>query len=106
MEADASSWMILFRTVGALALVVALIFAISFVARKYLRPERWSSSAVGGMRIHSTFSLEPKKKLMVVEVEGKKILLGVAESSISFLCALTGEAHQETQKEGLRHVAL
>jgi len=106
MEADANSWMILLRTVGALGLVIGLIFAISFIAKKYLRPERWAAGAGASLRVQSSFSIDPKKKLVVVEVEGQRILLGVAESSISYLCSLSSQASVESEKEGIRHVAL
>ncbi len=100
MEAEISPLMMLLRTGGALVLVLGLIFAISAFAKKYLKSETWSPRGSAGLKIIQSFSLAPKKKLMVVEVEGQKLLLGVAENSISFLCSLTRSASASSASEG------
>lgn len=89
MEADTSNWMILLRTAAALGLVIGLIFAISWFAKKYLKPERWASSGNSGIKVIQSFSIEPKKKLMIVEVESQRLLIGVADNSISCLTHLS-----------------
>jgi len=91
--ADTSQWMVIFRMLGSLTLVIGLIYGLSFLAKKYLRPERWGGKAedYSAIRILQSFAFEPKKKLLVVEVNGKKLLLGVAEQSISFLTELGSE---------------
>lgn len=109
MEADASNWMIVLRTFGALGLVVGLIFVISFVAKKYLRPERWAGASMAGMKIVQSFSLEPKKKLVIVEVENQRLLLGLSDSSISYLCSLSAKAGSLDATEAnveFRHASL
>jgi len=87
--------MILLRTMGALALVLALIFAVAQIAKKYLKPSNWAPTA--GIRVLQSFNLEPKKKLLVVEVENQKLLLGLSESNISCLCTLSAEVKQKTE---------
>lgn len=86
--ADTSQWMILFRTILSLGAVIALIYVLAWATRRYLKPERWSSSGLSDIKIIQTHSIDPKKKLMIVEARGEHLLLGVAETSISFLCNL------------------
>ena len=95
--ADMSQWMILLRTVGSLALVIVLIMALSWVAKKYLRPENWAGTGLKAIKILQTYPIEPKKKLMIVEIDHKRLLLGVADSSISTLCELDAAAISVTE---------
>lgn len=88
MEADTTNWMILLKTFGSLVLVLGLIFALSWFAKKYLRPEKWAAIGGSGIKVIQSFSIEPKKKLMVVEVENQRLLLGIAENSITCLTQL------------------
>jgi flagellar biosynthetic protein FliO len=85
---DMSQWMILLRTLGSLVLVIALIVFLSWVAKKYLRPETWAGTGLKAIKVLQTYPIEPKKKLLIVEVDSRRLLLGVAESSISTLCEL------------------
>lgn len=88
MENEVSTWWMLLRTTGALALVVALIYGLSYFARKFLKPERWNAPSAGRIRVQQVFNLAPKKKLMIVEVEDRRLLLGVCDSSISCISQL------------------
>jgi flagellar biosynthetic protein FliO len=97
---DGSQWMMLLRTLGSLALVVGLILALAWVAKRFLRLDRWSS--VGSeIKILQSFMLGAKRQLMVIEVEDKRILIGVAQDSISTICELEGRKSPpiERQKE-------
>ncbi len=83
---EASTWMMLLRTLLSLAAVIAVIYALSWVMKKYLKPERWSKTANGDVRILESLSIDPRKKLLVVEVQNQRILLGVSDHSIQKLC--------------------
>jgi flagellar biosynthetic protein FliO len=86
--AETSQWMILLRTALSLGAVIALIYALAWAAKKYLRPERWANAGASDLKIIQSHSIDPKKKLMIVEARGEQLLLGVADSSISLLCHL------------------
>ncbi len=83
---DSSQWFAILRMLGSLILVLGLIYGLSHLAKRFLRPERWARKGdFSNIRVLQAFAIEPKKKLLVVEVEQRKLLLGVAENSISFL---------------------
>ncbi len=84
--ADASTLMIFVRMIASLGAVVGLIFAISWFIKKYLKPDQWlNKNRVGSLRIVETMPIDQKKKLMVVEWESSKLLVGVSEASIHLL---------------------
>lgn len=101
--ADLSQGMVLVKTILSLAAVVGLIITLSWAAKKYLRPEKWAGQSLSNIQIIQMFAIEPKKKLLIVEVDGKRMLLGVAENSISSLCILSDTA---SMKEVSRAAAL
>ena len=79
------------RTMGALVLVIALIYGLSWAARKYLRADRWASQIPSLIKVVHSQSLEPKKRLIVIEVEGRRLLLGVTEQQIQVLSHLDSQ---------------
>jgi len=93
---DSSQWMMLLRALGSLALVLALIFTLSWLARRYFQPKKWSKS-FSGIRVVQSLPLGAKKRLMVVEVENRKLLIGVGADSISAICDF-GAAELDSEK--------
>ncbi|MFZ5605241.1 MAG: flagellar biosynthetic protein FliO [Pseudomonadota bacterium] len=70
------------QMVLGLAAVLAVIFALAWLAR------RFNLSGVGvttGMRVLGALAVGPKEKILMVEVEGKRLLLGVTAHQISLL---------------------
>lgn len=100
MEGDVSSGMVILKTLGALGAVLGMIFALSWFVRKYLKPERWVTAPSSNIRVIQSFSIAPKKQLMIVEVENQKLLLGVCDSSISCLGSL------DHSRSEVRHASL
>lgn len=88
VESEPSSWILLGKTAMALGIVIAMILAIAYLAKRFMKPERWGIQAAGRIKILQSFSLAPKKKLMIVEVDSQRLLLGLSESSISMLTNL------------------
>jgi flagellar biosynthetic protein FliO len=83
---DASTLMIFLRMIASLGAVVCLIFAISWFIKKYLKPDQWlNKNRVGSLRITETMPIDQKKKLIVVEWETRKLLVGVSEASVQLL---------------------
>jgi len=82
-----SPWFILGRALGSLGLVLALIFALAWLAKKFVKPQSWLSP-LASIKIHQNISIAPKKKLMIVEVEGRRLLLGLGAEAITMLCEL------------------
>jgi flagellar biosynthetic protein FliO len=82
MEQEA--WMTLLRTIGSLGLVLGLIFVMAWVFRRYIQPLQ-SKHSIDQIRVLATQDLGGKKKLMVVEFGGKKVLVGMTDQSMARL---------------------
>lgn len=80
-----AGWMMIAKALGSLTLVIATIFALAWVFRRFIQPLQ-TSIKTQGFRITSIQELGAKKKLMVVEFESKRVLIGMTESSMTTLC--------------------
>lgn len=72
------------RLLLALAAVCVLIYAMTWLARKYL-PSRLVGGRGGAIEILSTRPLGARKNLLLVRVRDKTILLGSTAHSLHFL---------------------
>lgn len=92
---DSSGWWMLLRTLASLGAVLALIYALAWFIKRYLRPEQWATGrSLSEMKVIQSLSLEPKKKLMIVEVRNQELLLGISDLSIQLICPLE-KKHEE-----------
>ena len=79
-------------TVAVLAVIVVLAYI--------LKKSRFVRLKNRGMQVTSSLALSPKEKVIILEVEGKRLLLGVSAQNINFLYDLTAkEAEKEAEKE-------
>ncbi|HVL02078.1 MAG TPA: flagellar biosynthetic protein FliO [Dongiaceae bacterium] len=75
------------QMVLGLGFVLAVIFGLAWVAKRF----NLNGAGTGaGMRVVGATTLGPKEKLVLVEVDGKRLLLGVTAHQISLL--QTGDA--------------
>jgi flagellar protein FliO/FliZ len=95
---DSQQWMMLLRAILSLAAVIGLILALAWAAKKFWRPERWGMNLTGIKIVHH-LPLDSKKKIMVIEVEGKRFLVGVGTETISSLLEITGPSLMTDQPE-------
>ena len=84
----------MFNTVIGLAVVIALILGLAWAARKY---GRLPNNNQADMKILGGLSLGTREKALLIQVEGKKILLGVAPGKVETLYVL--EDSIETKDE-------
>lgn len=71
-------WPLIFKTGGALIIILGIIAAIFFAAKRFTTlPGRQEEIKIIGARHFS-----PREKLVLVEVFGKRILLGVTPGRI------------------------
>ncbi len=71
------------KTIFSFSIVMALMFGILYVLRKfYLKIPNHSSV---GMKIYGQLQIQPKKFIYIVRILNKVLILGVAENSISIL---------------------
>lgn len=91
------------KTALSLAAIVALIYALSWFAKKYLKPQLWTrSGAPAELQIVHVLPLEARKKIMVIDVHKKRLVLGVTDQSIHTLCEMaveTSDSQEEKRHE-------
>lgn len=74
----------LWRMLGALAVVLALVGGLAWMLRRGMLVRRRST----GLGIESAISLGERRSLVVVSVEGRRLLLGLAPGSVSLVTEL------------------
>jgi flagellar protein FliO/FliZ len=70
----------------ALALVLALLGGLWWLARRFLPAQAGGPS--GGMRVLGRLPLGPRKGLILVEVAGRVLVLGMSEQGLNLLTTL------------------
>jgi flagellar protein FliO/FliZ len=73
------------KAFSALILVVALILVLAWLARRYLKFLPKGGGRANRIQIVSVQSLGPKRAVYLLEVEGRKLLVGSADSGVNML---------------------
>lgn len=92
---DTSQWLLLLRALGSLAVVVLTILAAAWFFRRYFRPDQWGMQSFGQIKVLQTMPIGTKKKLLLVEVDEKRMLLGVGSDTIRHICELDPRSNRE-----------
>jgi flagellar protein FliO/FliZ len=74
----------LWRTVGALAVVVGLLLGVLYLLRRGTQYRRGAS----GLAVESALGLGERRSLVIVTVEGRRLLLGVGPGHVSLVTEL------------------
>ena len=82
---DMNQWWVFARTLGALALILCLIFSLSWLAKKYFHPQKWGQGSQVGIRVLQSLPLANRSKLLLVEVDGRRLLVGMTNGHITTL---------------------
>jgi flagellar protein FliO/FliZ len=72
------------RMLGALAVVLSLIGALAWLLRRSTLARR----AGKGLGVEAALSLGERRSLVVVTVEGRRLLLGLAPNAVSLVTEL------------------
>lgn len=73
------------KMVTALGIVLSILFAIVYLAKKYLGNRIGLTGQEQKIRVVTSTYLGPKKSIALVEVAGEKIVVGVTATTISML---------------------
>ena len=76
----------LFRTVLSLLLVVGVVYAGAWFLKRFVRQR--GGGAGFPVRVLGSTLLGPKRSLYLVEVEGRRLVLGVTDASINLITEL------------------
>ncbi|MBI4666560.1 MAG: flagellar biosynthetic protein FliO [Nitrospinae bacterium] len=80
-----SMQMMALKMVGSLALVLSLVFALSWLAKKYMGKINGVFGGGNVVKVLATGSIGMKKQIAVVDVAGEVIILGIAGDNITML---------------------
>lgn len=94
-SAPSGLFVLLLRTVGSIALVVALIFGFVYALRRFVYLRGHRPNGKGIIEVVGSNFLQPKKALYVVRVMDRVLVLGVTDTRISLLCQLGGSPSSE-----------
>ncbi|MFN2329064.1 MAG: flagellar biosynthetic protein FliO [Chromatocurvus sp.] len=75
------------RTMLGLGVVIALVFGLAWVARRVSAMRGLSGSPGGPIQVVGQLALGTRERLLLVEVDGRRVLLGVVPGSITRLDA-------------------
>ena len=65
--------------------VIGLILGLAWLAKKYFQPEKWAKTFGSKIRIVQSLPLGNKSKLLLIDVHGKRLLLGQSAQGISLV---------------------
>lgn len=88
----------LLKMVSALAVVLGIMLAVLWAVRKLMKKTGTDVDDGHAIRILSTRYLGPKSSIMLVDVLGSVIVVGVTGSQISMLTTITDEESLESLK--------
>ena len=87
------SWLSVLNMLFGLAVVLGIIYGLSWVLKKY---SRLPGSNQVEMKILGGISLSTRERVVLVQVEGKKILLGVAPGRVNLLQQFDDKPFEQT----------
>jgi len=83
----------LFQLVSGLIIVLLSIVVLAWIAKRF---NRMQSPGGGNLKIVEGISMGARERVVVVEVDGERLLLGVSPGRINMLHALTGGKQAES----------
>lgn len=88
MNTSADIWIAFGRTFGMLLIVLALLFLVVYGLKRFsVKRGQRGEKRISVLEVHH---LSPKEKLVLVEVTGERILIGVTPQRISTIKTLGG----------------
>jgi flagellar biosynthetic protein FliO len=75
-------WILMIKTLGGLCLVLGILMGVLYLLKHMTRPQRGPHSK-GMISLVSSFYLAPRERLHLMDVMGRKILIGVTAQGIT-----------------------
>lgn len=72
-----------------LAIVIGIMIGALYLMKKYLYQSPVAAGSSGVIRVISSYHLGPKKSIVLVEVLGEVLLLGVSDHQMSMLTTIS-----------------
>lgn len=80
-------WLMMMKSIGMLCIVIAVLVGVLYLV-KHLTEKRGGSLNKNLIQLLSSFHVSPKEKVMLLDVVGKKILIGVTQQTINCLAVI------------------
>lgn len=81
-------------TVGGLIVVLGLLLGLAWLVKRYMAAPGISK---GRIQVVGGVSLGPRERAVIIEVEGERLLLGVAQGNVRMLHRLEYEASEQSE---------
>lgn len=91
-------WILLIKTLGGLCLVLGVLMGFLYLL-KYLAKPGLRKREKGMISLVSSFYLAPKERLHLMDVMGRKILIGVTAQGISRIAEFEDMDHEIVKQE-------
>lgn|GEM_PF-1081788 len=88
--------MLVLKSGGMLLVVLAVLMGCVFLVRRFSGMQNLANQ--GAVTVRGTYHLGPKERIMLVDVEGVRLLLGVTPSGIQTLHTF-GQVEEESAAE-------
>lgn len=98
MGASSELWGAFLRSGAMLALVIAVLVLLLYAVKRF-SPLNRSRAGKKEIQVIAAHHLAPKEKLVLVDVLGRKILLGVTPQTITTLAAFGNDTGQTRVEE-------
>ncbi len=100
-------WFMMLKSIGMLCIVIALLIGVLFIF-KQITEKRGGKINKNLIKLLSSLHVAPKERVMLLDVMGKKILIGVTQQSINCLAVLDGaggiEAVEDKPDSGFKEI--
>lgn len=80
-------WLMMLKSIGMLCIVIALLIGVLFIVRHFTE-KRGGKINKSLIQLLASFHVAPKEQVMLLDVMGRKILIGVTQQSINCLAVL------------------
>lgn len=87
-------WLVV-RTILTLILILALIFGLVYLFKKYFQNKLPGFSESRWVQVLGRAPLGPKQAVVLIKIADRVLLLGVTENSVSSLAEFTGDSNVE-----------
>jgi len=84
-------WISILQTGGMLLIVLGILVAALYLMKRFMHG-RGAYGARGAVQVLASYYIGPKQRVVVIDVMGEKLVVGVTPQSINCLGKISGDA--------------
>lgn len=89
-------WLTLLKSVAMLCVVLGILIGLLLLMKRFL-DSRGSHAERGIIKVLASYYIAPKERIMLIEVLGERILIGVTPQSINRLATIANDREMEVR---------